>query len=640
MFFAMTAEAISAPSGGWAGPRGAWGAAGVLALLAVAGVWSVDYLPTHDGPQHVFTVHAASRLAEPASGYGRFLEPGHPLTNHGFALVFGPADRWLPWRTALRIALTVLVLAWSAGAMLLARAVHPGRLWLGVALAAGAFQWSLYMGLFSFHLATSLGLLTLAFALAISEPARHQRGSTAAKAALSGMLLLVALAHVAAGVLTAALFAAVALARAQPGQRLRALASAAFVCAPVLAIAAALLLVGLAGLQQAHAGPDAWSHRATPLWALARGFFAGPLWRAWPPTLLAAAAPLCVLALRRSGGALRDADRALLSGGALLLFAAALAPLHLPAWDFFSLRLLPLGVCCLCLSLPFERLPGAARKLAAASIAGFALASSLWALDYNRDLAARAADALAGLDAELPRSGARLPIVLDPYLGRPLDDSQALVPYAVPLLNLGQLYATAQGGFAPFTFAHSPWLHPVVWRDAARRRFPHVVDRRYAIDLAKPAFRQDANLRRAVATYLAGIGAHYQDVILWGRPDDAELLESLGFVADFRRGGLLLARFRGCPLTVTFPGNALPPDDTRIELGWLPAWHVTHRYRVERRPVVPLENPPCGGAWLRLASASAPEAGLRCEGADEQGRLLIPSTRATPVVECRLRPPA
>jgi len=35
-----------------------------VALLAgaIAALWTIDLLPTHDGPQHVFTIHAANHL--------------------------------------------------------------------------------------------------------------------------------------------------------------------------------------------------------------------------------------------------------------------------------------------------------------------------------------------------------------------------------------------------------------------------------------------------------------------------------------------------------------------------------------------------------------------------------------------------
>jgi hypothetical protein len=636
MFFSFSTRGIGvARRGGEAAlAAAAWG---VVTLLALASIWTLDYLPTHDGPQHVFGVHAASRLDDLATGWGRFLEPGLPLTSHGFALAFGPFDRVLPWRSALRVALSLLVLTWCAGALALARAVHPERAWLGVVLAAGAFQWSLYMGLFSFHLATGFGLLVLAAALAAPRPSPGRR------ALLAGLLLVQALLHVFPAVLTGFALAVLALSRARPRRRLRALADVAWLGAPAACVALGMVWVGLAPLERANAGTALdWQAQRPALWTLARCFFAGPGWRAWPPTLLAAAAPLAALAASRRGGP-GAADRALLTAGTLLLLTGLAAPLHLRAWDFFSVRFVPTAVACLLVALPFERLPaGGARRAAGAALGLFALAASGWAYAYNRDLAARAADALAALDLPLHRDGPRLPVVLDPYLGRPLDDAQALVPYAVPLLNLGQLYATAQGGLTPYTFALSWQMHPVVMRKEEQQRFPQQVDRKYAAELARPGRQHDTELRRAIVVYLGAMGSHYQDVILWGRPEDARVLLELGYEADFQRGGLLLARFRGCPLTLTFPPEALPPRGTRIELGWLPAWHVTHRYRIDPRRreadgslTLPLETPPCGGVWLRLASEAGAADALECAGADVQGRLLIPSTRATPVVECR-----
>jgi hypothetical protein len=170
------------------------------------------------------------------------------------------------------------------------------------------------------------------------------------------------------------------------------------------------------------------------------------------------------------------------------------------------------------------------------------------------------------------------------------------------------------------------------------------VERTYAWDLVKPAFAHDRELREAMTTYLGAIGTHYQDVILWGRPEDADLLIDLGYEPEFHRGGLLIARFRGCPFTVTFPAAAPPPTGTVVEVGWLPAWHVTHRYAVDKLPpdasgrrVMPLATPPCGGVWFRLADAGGTSA-LECEGADAEGRVLVASTRETPEVECRVRP--
>lgn len=610
---------------------------GLLALLALAAVWGVDYLPTHDGPQHIFGVHASQRLGDPEIGYGRFLEPNFPITSHGFALVFAPFDRWLPWRTATRLALSCLVLVWCAGAFFLARAVQPRRAWIGVALAAAAFQWSLYMGFFSYYLASAFGLCVLGAALA------PQPWTRARSVALCGLLLAQALMHAVPAVITGILVLLLALLRAPPGERGRAVCRVALLGAPAACVAVVLVAAGFENLaRDANGSPDFWSPARTPLWAVAGCFTGGPGWRGWFLPLLALSAPLAVWRLRRSG-AVCSTDVALLIGGAALLALGLAAPLHLPAWDYFSVRFLPAAVCCLALTWPVERLRSRAlRGLAAALLATWAFASSGWALSYNRALATRAAGALAGLDADLVRDGPRLPIVLDPYLGRSFDERSAPMPYVVPLVNLGQLYATAQGGYAPHSFALSWQIHPVLLRDEARRAFPPTVDRSYARDLAKPALVGDRELREAVVTYLGAVGTRYQDVILWGRPEDADRLIRLGYEPDFRRGGLLLAHFRGCPLTLVFPPASPPPPGTLVELGWLPAWHVTHSYSTDKsvrdasgRRVMPLATPPCGGVWFRLVAPDA-EA-IECEGADAQGRFLITSTRAAPQVECRVR---
>ena len=602
-------------------------------MLLVAAVWCVDYLPTHDGPQHIFAVHAANHLDDATNGYGRYLELASPVTNHGFALLYAPFDRFLPWRLALRLALSLLVLLWAAGSFAFARAVHPARGWLGVALSAAAFQWSFYMGLFSFQAATGFGLLVLAFGFGVPRWDGRRR-------LLLGFLLLIqALLHVVPAIVTGGTLAILALFRADPRARLRELGRIALLGAPAAAVVAALAWVGLATLGDFNQeGATGWRSERAGFWTLAGCFVSGPAWRAWPLTLLALASPVVAFAARRA--ALRAEDRALLAAGGLLLGAALALPLDLRAWDFFSVRFAPMAACTLLLALPFERLsPMRLRRAAAAALVGYAFAASAWAFAHHRELAARGEAALAGLDAPLSRSGPRLPIVLDPYLGRAVNDREAVVPYAVPLLNLGQLYAVAHGGLAPHSFVVNPYLHRVVLRDGARKAYPRVPDRLYAAELAQSRHAGDDALRSAITNYVGAHGTGYQDVILWGRPEDADRLLRLGFHADWRRGGLLIARFEGCPLELRFPPGSGLKGHHVVEIGWLPAWHVTHRYAIggaRREPdgwtSLPVRETPCGGVWMRFQDGQR-----ACEGADAQGRLRIDSTEATPVVECRVR---
>jgi hypothetical protein len=615
----------------------------VLASVIVAnlaGVWSVDHLPTHDGPQHIFSLHAASRLADPEAGYDRFLRAGLPITNHGFAALYAPFDLWLPWRTATRVALSGMLLLWCAGGVALARALHPRRLWLGALLAGLGFQWSLYMGLFSYYVATALGLGVLAYGVAARHWGMRQR------AVLGSLLFLQALLHVFPAIATGGLLLSLGLARATRSERPGELLRCAAMGLPAGLVALVLLAAAPGQSDLAQAGASAAYAPEWPgLWILAKCFAAGPAWRAWPPLLLGLTSAI----LGWRGWRSRDAqDRGLLTGGGALLAAAVVLPLDAPGWDFFSVRFLPLGAACLLLTLPLERIRAPGAAVSAAALAVLAIASALWALDYNRTLAARSAPALAGLEADLRRTGPRLALVMDPLLGRPLEDRAALVPYAAPLLNLGQLYATEQGGFPAYTFAISPVTHHVLVRDDAARAFPPVPDRNFPVLLAREGGAADTPLRRRLLTYAAAYGAAFEDVILWGHPSDAELLLARGFVADWREGGLLLAHFEGCPLALSLDSaGALDEDDLdgpiEVELGWLPLSEPARRFRAERDPAagvgpgsrrIPLPGAPCGPVWIRARTAG----GATCRGVDAEGRLLVPEVRATPELICTLEP--
>jgi hypothetical protein len=596
----------------------------------------VAYLPTHDGPQHIFTIHVANHFDEPGTGWSRWLEPNTPVTSQGFTAIFGPLDALLPWDGAARVSLTVMTLLWAFGAFCFVRAVRPERSWLGLPLGAAALQWNLYMGFFSFYTATAFGLFILAYAFR-SAPERPRQSLWQAL-----LLLLQAFMHVVPAILTGLTLAALRWMRAEPGRRSRELLRIALLGTPAALVAVAALAVQLAASGDIPQETEAaFQFRRPPWWMLGKCFLGGPAWRAWPLTLLAAGALLLPLARWRAGrrAGLRAEDGALLLAGGGFLLAGAALPLHLPDWEFFSVRFLPMAVCALVASLPLERVrPPRWRAACAALLALFAFASTGWAYRYNRELAARSRDALAGLDADLTRDGWRLPIVLDPFMGRPFEESEAAMPFMAPLINLGKLYATAQGGIPSYSFVSNRSIHVVVIAEDMLEKIPATVDPRYTIDLLDPRNAGDQALRRAVTGYLAAHATAYQDVILWGGPQDVDYLIALGFEPDWRRGGLAILRFAGCPLAIRFPPGSGLEDDAVLELGWFPAWGVTHRYSIgsaHREPDGSLTLPvrqSCGSIWIRFQNA----AGV-CEGADAEGRLLIPWNRAAPEAECRVQ---
>lgn len=250
-------------------------------------------------------------------------------------------------------------------------------------------------------------------------------------------------------------------------------------------------------------------------------------------------------------------------------------------------------------------------------------------------------------------------MVMDPLLGRPLDDAEALVPYAAPMLNLGQIYATEQGGMPAHTFAVSRPTHHVLLREDPVRQFPNYPSRTYPLVLARDGGGEGTPLRRKLTTYVASHGVDFEDVILWGLPADAELLLERGYVADWRSDGLMLAHFEGCPialeLDMTNAGADAEgePEALMVELGWYPLLEVARRYEVkwasasERGPGrsllrLPLDGAPCGSVWLRVSARSqsggAPERAWSCRGSDAEGRLVVRETRVTPALRCSLEP--
>lgn len=607
---------------------------GLLLVVAVA-VGGIDYLPTHDGPQHIFTGHVANHLDSPGTGWSTWLEPNVRITSHGFGLLFGPLDAVFSWKLATRISLTLLALAWTLGAYLFVGAVHSERRWLGVALGAGAFQWTLYMGMFSFYAATAFSLFVLALAF------RPQFERRAQSWILSGLLLLTALMHVVPAALCGLVIATLLLFRARSGQRLAEYGRIALVALPALCVLMATLSVHWLASSTASTAAQSPSYLASsaPWWSLGRCFLSGPDWRAWPLALLA------VFALGlgiRCWNSARAEDRALCVAGGSLLLAGVALPLHLPAWEYFSVRFLPLATCVLVSSLPLERLAGSRlRRAVALGCALFALLATGWAHRYNRELVADTREALAGLEADIKRDGWRLPLVLDPLAGRPFANEDAPIPYAAPLLNLAKLYAVVQGGIPTYAFVADPAIHELLIREALRDRVPTSPDPRLMSDLANPLYLDRTEIREAVmalsAAHAAGLG--FQDVILWGRPEDVELMQRFGFRSDWHRGGLALMHFEGCPLDLRFPAAAGLDASDVVELGWLPAKDVTHRYSLSdaRREVDGSLTLPmlqgCGSLWVRFEGNTH-----ICEGADAEGRLLISWRREGRSVECRVAP--
>ena len=613
--------------------RSFWLAAGGLSVLLLLAVGWVDYLPTNDGPQHIFAAHALHRLDDPALGYGRYLEPGGAITDIGFEAVFGTLERFLPWRPAVRITLCLFALGWAWSVLALAAALDRGRRWLGLLGFATALQWLLYMGLFSYYLSVAIGLGVLAFTFSRQESRKRDH------LIVAGLLVAQAGAHVVPTVAVGLTLIILALFSAPAGGRARALARTAAVGAPaaLMTLVVALQTLGNAPSTRYSVMP-ALAARAS---LIGRAFVSGPSWRAWPVVMLAAVGLASGWRLRRRGADPRE--RALWIMGVLLLLLALSTPLHVRGWEYFNVRFVPLAVMLLALLVPFERIRQPAwQGIALAALAAYAAGSLGWGWRHNVRLRAAHADLLAGLDAPVRRRGPRLPLILEPPPGEVADEWARDIPFVSSNWQLGALYSVEQGGVPAFLFAGEGGFVDLAWRvPPAGSPMPARPVRGYEWQLWEPAARARPIERVRALSYLLSFGPAYEDVILHGLPGDIAVLRERGYVIDFERNGLAIARFAGCPVRIELhpPPGGFPP--TLVTAGWAPATNTVYSVVLAPREdsnvqSVPLPESPCGDVWIRVLfdmdrNHTASPGDRFCQDADRNGvlqaRITAPGAR-------------
>ena len=626
----MTSAPSGAPSSG-PGSRVTWGlalaaSAGLLAALGV-----VRYLPTHDGPQHLFLAHLENHFSDPGATYSDYYKPTTALTSKGFSLVYGPLAEMMPWRSALQVTLGVIVLAWGWGGLAFVNAVSPKRRPLGLMGFALAFQWALYMGFFSYLLSTAVGLFTLAVAFGAKEWPWKRR------VAIGALLLAQGLCHVFAAEVVGLTLVVLVVCRHPKGAWLRELGWLAIMGLPTALIGIhAAGWIGTTAVDFANSQAEpVWPALAVRIELLASAFAAGPWWRAWPPVLFALAG--VVFAVRRTMKHLTSADeRALLIMSVVLGFAALAFPLHSRQWEFMSVRFIPMAVVFGLALVPLEALERRIALLVQGAVLVMTVSAIGWAGWHNKRLENACGPALAGLDADIKRTGPRLPIVLDPSCNALSEKKVFVLPGVEPLLNLGALYAVQQGGVVPYAFVDIPQLHGFVLTRGGYRRFPDMPDRKtFWGGLAQSDPVADAPFRRGLLTSLARSGSGYQDVIFYGPPPDRNQIVQRGYVTDFEHDGMWIGHYRGCPLVFEVANASPRTAPLMVQYGW-----PSSAEPAESRAVPPetglvngsvrveWEAAPCGPIWVRAGidsdgSGRWKPADGKCEGAGEDGRLVV-----------------
>ncbi len=600
-----------------------WATAAALSCLVVGAIWCVDYIPTNDGPQHLFLAYASQHLGDADKGYGRYLEPGAPLTSLGFHTLYGAALRLWEWRPALRVTLSIMALGWAWSVVALAASLR--RPWLGILGFAGAFQWSFYMGFFSFYIAMAFGFTLLA----VAGWRPHWRPIE--RVALSGLLLCTTMCHTVVGaIMGAALTLEVVLRRRALGDVL---------------LLALMGLPSLAILLLAPAGPasldfDLWPEPwATHLTFVARTSIAGPAWRCWPAVAWAGLG--LVLWARESRHQRVPHAAALWLVGLACLLVAIAGPVNLRNWQFFSMRFGPIAIVLLAVLTPIERLTSATTRAGAVVVMTLYAATSIgWAAAYNRELVAGSADVLAGLDAPVRREGPRLDLVMTiqpmswPQQDRP-------IPYLIPFWNIGPLFAVAQGGVPPRIFAW-PGGTPLMWRRQPQTPYPLHPTFFPAEDLASPEKRDDRALYTSNVLSSLTFVHEYEDVIFHGNPEDLLLLRQRGFTFDFHRGGFALARFAGCPVTIEIEPEPDADSPKTITAHWSPTAPPAVSFTLPSGApsVIEIPHSPCGELWVRVLydrdRSGTPSRGDRiCAEARGDGFVRVPIPVAGTRFKCR-----
>lgn len=594
----------------------------VAAVAAIAALWCVPYVPTNDGPQHVFAGLAAGELRDAAHPLHAFVERGSPVTALGFHLPF----RAMPggWMLRLQLVLSLVILAKGAGFAWLAHRWAPGRPLLAALGFGFAFTWAFYMGFFPFGVAVAFA----PWVLALHEPDAPLRSRNSALVA--ALLLAQAIAHVVPAAFTGALVLAAELAR--KGPTLGTLRSAALGALPAsIGVLAASLSASSVGATEA----SVWESWGTALATVPRMFATGPAWR-WVLPWLGVLGALAALARWRS-----EPARARLALGATAALGALLclvAPLDFAGWQLFAGRPLavfaPVAMLAALAALPAGKVRAGVDALAFAWVLG----SLSWAASYHTRLAAFDAPIREVAGSELERTGPRWAVVFTPQGEEPIAVEERTVPFANPWRNLGVVLASSQGGYGTSFFGGTAGIHPIVERPGRVERYPGTPPPYFYLAAAEA----EGVARDAIVAELASVASwSWSDVPVFGDAEDVEAFVARGFVADARSsdGRAALLRFQGCPVAVRFPDEN--PPIARIEVGWAPLLAPRSGFAAPLSGPgdVAVERAPCGLMWLRVFADANGDGRWQpreptCQGGDAEGRIVFTATAAGGTLPC------
>lgn len=244
----------------------------VLALAYLVPIWTVEYLPTTDGPAHTYNAWVLRQIDNRAE---------YPLFDRYYVIDARPLPNWLghavmaglmravPPLVAEKLLASGYVLLFLAGAWFLAGAVDPERGWLAFLVLPMACNRFFQMGFYNF----CLGLALFLVALGLWWRRRNDPG-LGFPLALNALLLLCWLSHLVAHFLALAAIGTLALLTSEGGRaRVKGLA----ILAPQ-AILPLWFLSGRSGELEwlPHAAGAVWSYLLRLQMVVSFGFWIGP----------------------------------------------------------------------------------------------------------------------------------------------------------------------------------------------------------------------------------------------------------------------------------------------------------------------------------------------------------------------------
>lgn len=570
-----------------------YAALAVSFVLGLATLWCVDYLPTNDGPQHVFLGHVENLYSDPTTIYGKQLVPQLQFAARGFSLWWTPLEPLLGYRDATRVVLS-LFYSWTfVGFALLVQALGVVRRWLALLGCGVALCWPLYMGLLPYYGGLGIGLLVLGFVA--RRPTFERR-----VAVVVGAGLVVQFVHHAFSVVPTMLCVSIlVVVRTERSERRTTLVRLGACLLP-----AALALLSLAvfrppsppGLEPFH-----WEPLLRRALIVPRVLWSGGTPTRWLGNALVLVGFIASLARFRRAAPIERAYAVCAWTAAAFLLSL---PIVIPGWQFFNVRFAAFFVAFTLPLIPLERLrrPVLERALCMVS----ALCFGVTAFAFHRSLRAACADDLAGLSLPLQRSGFRFPLVLDPFCGLPRDATKAPVPFLGPARSLAGLYATAQGGTVPNAFASVFAIHPFRAREGEGGLHVPIPDEATLHFGEEIARLEDPSARRFELQTVAILGQSYEDVLVFGGSDgDVSMLGELGFRPAFRAGGFGILQLAPCTTEVVLEDHPKASAITvggglggRKELTWERPVEPRGARGAGGELVAPVSQRLCGPGWI------------------------------------------